>query len=431
MDKKTIDNMTRDLLGLAPEILEAADRAEEKIRDRFAELDRIAMYNQYKVLSAFRKNRLSDSHFSWNTGYGYDDAGREVTEKIFADIFHTDKALVRTQIVNGTHALSLVLTGILRPGDELIYATGSPYDTLEETIGIRGEGKGSLMEYGVTYKQVELKEDGSLDVPAILAAITDRTKMVCLQRSTGYAWRPALTVDDIGECCRAIKESWPDVVIMADNCYGEFLDVKEPTDVGVDILAGSLIKNPGGGLALGGGYVAGRGDLVDLVSYRLTTPGLGTEVGLTFGQTRTMLQGLFIAPQVVAGAIKGALLLSQIFTDLGYDVCPTPTETRSDIIQAVALGSEEAMVSFCKGIQAASVVDAFVEPEPYPMPGYDDPVVMAAGNFVQGSSIELSADGPIRPPYIVYFQGGMTYDHSKLGVLTAMEQMRKDGLLRL
>ena len=422
--------MTRSWTNeLSQRAMELVEQAEEKLAPDFRRLDDLAMGNQYKILAAMRNQRLSDTHFGWQTGYGYDDTGRDVTERIFAEVLGAEDALVRTQIVNGTHALSLVFTGILRPGDEMIYASGGPYDTLEETIGIRGEGKGALSDFGISYREVPLLPDGSLDIRGTLSAISEKTKMVCLQRATGYAWRKALSLSDIETFCKAVKEKHPDIILMADNCYGEFLDEKEPTEVGIDIMAGSLIKNPGGGLALTGGYVAGRRDLVDLVSYRLTTPGIGKECGLTFGQTRTMMQGLFMAPSVVTGALKGAMVLGEVFRDLGYPVCPAPEEERSDIIQAVALGSPEAMVSFCKGIQKASPVDAFVTPEPAPMPGYDDPVIMAAGTFVQGSSIELSADGPLREPYIVYFQGGLTYAHAKAGILSAMTQMERDGLL--
>ena len=410
-------------------VLESVKTAESELKEAFSDLEEKALYNQNKVLTAMRENRLSDSHFAWQTGYGYDDMGREVTEKIFADVFGAEAALVRTQIVNGTHALSLTFTAVLRPGDEMIYASGGPYDTLEETIGIRGEGKGSLKDFGITYKEIPLKEDGKLDTETVLSAITPATKMICLQRATGYAWRPALGIDDIAAFSKAVKAAHPDIVLMTDNCYGEFLDTREPTEVGIDIMAGSLIKNPGGGLALTGGYVAGRKDLVELAAYRLTTPGIGDECGLTFGQTRTMLQGLFMAPGVVTGALKGAMLAAKVCQDLGFPVCPTPDEKRSDIIQAIELKSPEAMVSFCKGIQKASPVDAFAAPEPAPMPGYEDPVIMAAGTFVQGSSIELSADGPLRPPYIVYFQGGLTYEHSKLGLISALSQMAEDGLL--
>ena len=429
MEKNTLKYLAEEF-KISENVLELVDQAEKEVEDKFAKLDDITALNQYKVLHAFQKNRVSDMHFAWNTGYGYDDPRREVTEKIFADIFHTEAALVRTQIVNGTHALALTLSGILRPGDKIIYVSGRPYDTLEEVIGVRGENMGSLKEYGVKYDQVELKND-TLDYEGIRAAITPDTKMVSIQRATGYAWRKAITIEEIEKCVKVVKEVKPDVIVMVDNCYGEFLDIKEPTDVGVDIMAGSLIKNPGGGLALSGGYVAGRQDLIDLISYRLTCPGIGGECGLTFGQTRTILQGIFLAPKVVNGAIKGAILCGKVYEKLGYDICPKVEDIRSDIIQAVKLGSPEMVVEFCKGIQAAAPVDSHVSPEPWAMPGYEDPVVMAAGAFIQGSSIELSADAPVRPPYIVYFQGGLTYEHSKFGVIKSLDQLYKKNLIQL
>ncbi len=410
--------------GISDKVLELVDTCEQEVRPLFDELDDIMTYNQYKVLDAFQKNGISDRHFSWNTGYGYDDAGREATERVYADIFHAEATLVRPIIVNGTHALSLALTGVLRPGDQLIYSTGAPYDTLEETIGIRGRGKGTLMDFGITYDQVELTPDGEIDFDALKKAIGPKTRMVCLQRATGYGWRKPITIEQIEEWASFVHGIDPNLICMVDNCYGEFLHVKEPTDVGADIMAGSLIKNPGGGLALTGGYVAGRADLIEQVSYRLTTPGIGGECGLTFGQTRTMLQGLFIGPKTVNGAVKGAVLCAKVFEKLGYEVCPGSSDTRSDIIQAVKLGDPDKVVAFCQGIQAAAPIDAHVSPEPWDMPGYEDPVVMAAGAFVQGSSIELSADAPIRAPYVVYFQGGLTYEHSKFGVIKALDALK-------
>lgn len=430
MLNNTMELLAKDF-NIDKRILELVNEAEKEVEEKFAELDDITAYNQYKVLSAFQKNRISDMHFGWNTGYGYDDPGRDAIEKVFADVFKCEAALVRTQIVNGTHALSLALSGILRPGDEMIYVTGGPYDTLEEVIGIRGEGMGSLKEFGIKYNQVELTEDGHLDLEGIRKAIGPDTKMICMQRATGYAWRKAITVDQIEEVCKMVKEINPEIVTMADNCYGEFLDTKEPTEVGIDIMAGSLIKNPGGGLALSGGYVAGRKDLIQKVAYRLTCPGIGDECGLTFGQTRTMLQGFFMAPKIVNGALKGALLCARVYEKLGFGVCPEVDDKRSDIIQAVKLNSAEALVAFCKGIQAAAPIDAHVSPEPWAMPGYEDPVVMAAGAFVQGSSIELSADGPVREPYIVYFQGGLTYEHSKFGVIKSLQELYTRGLVTL
>ncbi len=429
MQKNTYQLLNQSF-GINETVLNAIDTAEKQVSDIYQDLDDIMAYNQYKVLDAFQKHRISDMHFSWNTGYGYDDPGREALEKVYATIFKTEAALVRPIIVNGTHALTLTLTGILRPGDELIYCTGKPYDTLEEVIGIRGEGKGSLKEFGITFKQVELKEDGTIDFDALKEAISDKTRMVTVQRATGYGWRKAITIDEIREWASFVKGIRPEIVCMVDNCYGEFLDTQEPTEVGADVIAGSLIKNPGGGLALTGGYIAGRGDLIESISYRMTSPGIGGECGLTFGQTRTMFQGLFIAPKTVNGAVKGAILCAKVFEKLGYDVCPKPDDKRSDIIEAVKLESPQAVIAFCEGIQAAAPIDAHVKPVPWDMPGYGDQVIMAAGAFVQGSSIELSADAPIRPPYIVYFQGGLTYEHSKFGVIKALQALYDGNLLK-
>jgi len=428
-------NYTNKLLqenfNIDPAVLDLVEASETEVSGQFKRLDDIMAYNQYKVLDAFQKNNLADRHFSWNTGYGYDDIGRDAIEKVYADIFHTDKALVRPTIVNGTHALAITLLGILRPGDELIYCTGGPYDTLEEVIGIRGEGMGSLKDYGITYKQVELLPDGSIDLEGVKNAISEKTRMVTVQRATGYGWRKAITIDQIEEWAKFVTEINPKIVKMTDNCYGEFLDIKEPTDVGVDVIAGSLIKNPGGGLALTGGYVAGRADLIDTIQYRMTCPGIGGECGLTFGQTRTMFQGLFQAPKVVNGAVKGAVLCGKAYEKLGFEICPKPEDTRSDIIQAVKLGTPEGVEAFCQGIQAAAPIDAHVVPYPWDMPGYESKVIMAAGAFVQGSSIELSADAPMREPYCVYFQGGLTYEHSKFGVIKSLDTLLKKGIINL
>lgn len=424
-------NLLTTQLGISSNVLDFVKKSEKEVSSVFNELDDIMEYNQYKVLDAFQKNHVSDIHFSWNTGYGYNDIGREMTEKLFADIFKTESALVRTQIVNGTHALSLTLCGVLRPGDELIYATGRPYDTLEEVIGIRGEGEGSLKEYGITYKQVELLPSGKIDLETLKTAITDKTKMVSLQRATGYSLRPAISLEDIKECAEFVKSINPDIVMMADNCYGEFLDVVEPTELGIDVMAGSLIKNPGGGLALSGGYIVGRSDLIEKISYRLTCPGIGNECGLTFGQTRSIMQGIFLAPKTVNAALKGAVLCAKVFENLGYEVFPKFDAKRSDIIEAVKLGSEEALCAFAEGIQAAAPIDSHVTPVPWDMPGYEDKVIMAAGAFVSGSSIELSADGPIRAPYTIYFQGGLTYEHSKFGVIKALQTMVDKGIVSL
>ncbi|MCL1982468.1 MAG: methionine gamma-lyase family protein [Clostridiales bacterium] len=430
MQKNTFELLTGSL-GIPSEVLNAVNKAEEEVGGIFDGLDDIMAFNQYKVLSAFQENRVSDVHFSWNTGYGYGDAGRETLEKVYADIFKAEAALVRPIIVNGTHALTLTLTGILRPGDELICCTGRPYDTLEEVIGTRGEGRGSLKEFGITYKQVELKADGRIDYGALKGAMSAKTRMILLQRATGYGWRKAVTIPEIEEWAAFVKSESPGTVCMVDNCYGEFLDTREPIEVGADVLAGSLIKNPGGGIAVSGGYIAGRADLVETISYRMTSPGIGGECGLMFGQSRSMFQGLFIAPKTVNGAVKGAILCAKVFENLGFEVCPKPEDTRSDIIEAVKLGSPEAVVAFCEGVQAAAPIDSHVTPVPWDMPGYEDQVVMAAGAFIQGSSIELSADAPIRPPYIVYFQGGLTYEHSKFGVLKSLQALYNKKLVTL
>ena len=386
-----MNNYTDQLLikdfGIEKKVLELIKQAEKEVLSEYEALDDIMAYNQYKVLSALQKNRIADMHFAWNTGYGYDDPGREAIERVYADIFGTEAALVRPTIVNGTHALAITLMGVLRPGDELIYCSGGPYDTLEEVIGIRGEGKGSLKDYGITYKQVELLPDGSIDLETLGKTISDRTRMVSVQRATGYGWRKSITVNQIETLTKFVHQIRADIVCMADNCYGEFLDIKEPTNVGIDVMAGSLIKNPGGGLALTGGYVCGRDDLIEKISYRMTCPGIGGECGLTFGQTRSMLQGIFMAPKVVNGAVKGAILCAKVYEMLGYEVCPGTKDDRSDIIQAVKLGSPEAVVAFCEGIQAAAPIDAHVSPVPWEMPGYESEVVMAAGAFVQGLSL--------------------------------------------
>ncbi len=408
--------------GINEKIFELSKDVDREIQPQFEKIKEIREYNQLKVLNAMQKAHLSDNHFNWTTGYGYNDIGREKVEEIFSNVFHTEDALVRPQIVNGTHALSLTVQGIVRPGDEILSITSAPYDTLQGVVGIRKE-KGDLSEYGVTYKQVDFLEDGSIDIEGAKAAINDRTKLVMMQRSKGYAWRRSLSIEDIKEAIDAVKSVKPDVIVMIDNCYGEFLETLEPTDVGVDVMAGSLIKNPGGGLALTGGYVVGRKDLIELISYRLTCPGIGKECGLTFGTTRNVLQGLFIAPYVVSQAVMGAVFCARLYERLGYKVNPSYDDPRSDIIQIVQLHNGKEVVKFCEGVQAAAPVDSFVRPVPWAMPGYDDEVVMAAGAFVQGSSIELSADAPIRPPYNVYFQGGMTYDHSKMGSLKALESM--------
>ena len=419
--------------GIDERVISLVGETEKEVQAQFSQMDDIMAYNQYKVLKVFQENRISDLHFAWNTGYGYDDAGRDMIEKVYAEVFGAEKALCRPTIVNGTHALALIPLGLLRPGDELIYCTGAPYDTMQTVIGLTGyePGNGSLKDYGVTYKQVELLLDGNIDFEALKNAIGPKTRMVTLQRSTGYGWRPAMTIDKIEEWARFMNEIDPTIIKMVDNSYGEFVDYKEPTEVGADVMAASLIKNPGGGLALTGGYIAGKADLIDKIQYRMTCPGIGGECGLTFGQTRSMFQGLFIAPRVVAGAVKGAILLGKCFEKLGYEVCPRPDDKRSDIIQAIKLGDEERMVTFCQGVQEAAPIDSHVTLVPWQMPGYEDPVVMAAGAFNQGSSIELSADGPIREPFNVYFQGGITYEHSKMGVYGPIDKLLNKGLVSL
>lgn len=416
-------------LGIGREVLEFGARIEKKLTDRFLAIDRRAEYNQLKVIGGMQKNRVSDIHFAATTGYGYNDLGRDTLEAVYASVFHGESALVRPQLISGTHALNIALSGNLRPGDELLSPVGKPYDTLEEVIGIR-PSCGSLAEYGITYRQVDLKEDGSFDFEGIRQALNERTRLVTIQRSKGYATRPTLSVERIGELIAFIKSIRPDVICMVDNCYGEFVETIEPTDVGADMIVGSLIKNPGGGLAPIGGYIVGRQDCVDRASYRLSAPGLGKEVGASLGINQQLYQGLFMAPVVVAGALKSAIFAANIYEALGYDVVPDGSEERYDIIQAITFGSPEGVIAFCKGIQAAAPVDSFVTPEPWDMPGYDSQVIMAAGAFVQGSSIELSADGPIKPPYAVYFQGGLTWYHGKLGILKSLQSLLDVGVIK-
>lgn len=415
-------------LGISREVYEAGERLEQELMPRFSEFDKNAEYNQLKVLHAMQKNRVSDGCFQYATGYGYNDTGRDTLEQVYADTFHTESALVRPQITCGTHALSLALSANLRPGDELLSPAGKPYDTLEEVIGIR-PSKGSLAEYGVAYRQVDLKEDGYFDYPAIEKSLNEKTKLVTIQRSKGYQIRPSYSVEKIGELIAFVKRIKPDVICMVDNCYGEFVETIEPSDVGADMVVGSLIKNPGGGLAPIGGYVAGREDLIENCGYRLTSPGLGREVGASLGVMQSFYQGFFLAPVVVGSALKGAVFAANIYERLGYGVVPNGLESRHDIIQAVELKTAEGVIAFCKGVQAAAPVDSFVTPEPWAMPGYDSDVIMAAGAFVQGSSIELSADGPIKPPYAVYFQGGLTWPSAKLGILKSLQYLLDSGLV--
>ena len=417
-------------MGISPAVYAYGEEAIARLQDRFAVIDQVAEHNQAKVLWAMQKNKVSAACFVGTTGYGYDDFGRDNLERVYADVFHTEAALVRPQITCGTHALTIALSANLLPGDELLSPVGLPYDTLQEVIGIR-PSPCSLAEYGVTYNQVDLLPDGTFDYEGIRKAINPKTKMITIQRSKGYATRPTFSVTQIGELIAFCKDIKPDLLVMVDNCYGEFVETIEPSDVGADMTVGSLIKNPGGGLAPIGGYIAGTKTCVDRCAYRLSAPGLGQEVGANLGLMTSLYQGFFLAPTVVAGAEKGAIFAANLYEPLGFRCVPNATESRHDIIQAVELGSEEGMIAFCKGIQAAAPVDSFATPWPSDMPGYKDRVIMAAGAFVQGSSIELSADGPIREPYAVYFQGGLTWYHAKLGILNSLQKMVDAGLVNL
>ena len=417
-------------MGISPRVYEYGENALARLADRFAAIDRVAEYNQAKVIAAMQKNHVSAACFAATTGYGYDDLGRDNLEKVYADVFHTEAALVRPQITCGTHALTVALSANLLPGDELLSPVGLPYDTLQEVIGIR-ESPCSLAEYGVKYRQVDLLPDGSFDYDGIRKAINEKTKLITIQRSKGYATRPTFSVKQIGALISFCKGLKPDVLIMVDNCYGEFVETVEPSDVGADMVVGSLIKNPGGGLAPIGGYICGTEKCVNRCAFRLSAPGLGQEVGANLGLMPALYQGFFLAPTVVASAEKGAVFAANLYEPLGFRCVPNATESRHDIIQAVELGSEAGMIAFCKGIQAAAPVDSFADPLPWDMPGYNDKVIMAAGAFVQGSSIELSADGPIRPPYAVYFQGGLTWYHAKLGILMSLQKMVDAGLVQL
>ena len=426
MNKMDIYNQ----LGISNQVYQFGEEILAALRDRFDHIDEIAEYNQAKVVAAMQKNRVNVNCFAGTTGYGYNDVGRDTLERVYADTFHTEAALVRPQIVCGTHALAVALSANLLPGDELLSPVGRPYDTLEEVIGIR-KSACSLAEYGVTYDEVNLLPDGSIDYEGVRAKIKPQTKMVTIQRSKGYATRPTLSVQEIGKLIAFIKNIRSDIICMVDNCYGEFVDMIEPSDMGADMIVGSLIKNPGGGLAPIGGYICGTQKCVDRCAYRLSAPGLGQEVGANLGLMTSLYQGFFLAPTVTAGALKGAIFAANIYEKLGYRCVPNAVEPRYDIIQAVELGSEAAMRAFCHGIQAAAPVDSYVTPVPGEMPGYEHPVIMAAGAFVQGSSIELSADGPIRPPYAVYFQGGLTWAHAKLGILMSLQKMVDAGLVNL
>lgn len=417
-------------MGICDEVYDYCDNIIKSLHDRFEEIDKNAEYNQMKVIKAMQDEKVAEMHLSGTTGYGYNDDGRDTLEKIYSDIFKTEDALVRPQIICGTHALNVALSSNLRPGDELLSPVGKPYDTMDEIIGIR-PSKGSLAEYGITYAQVDLLPDGGFDYEGIKNAINERTKLVTIQRSKGYASRPTLSVERIGELISFIKSIKPDVICMVDNCYGEFVERIEPSEVGADMIVGSLIKNPGGGLAPCGGYIAGKKECVEQAAYRLSSPGLGKEVGATLGVNQRFYQGLFLSPVVVAGALKGAIFAANVYEKAGFVVRPDGSEPRYDIIQAVELGSADGLLAFCKGIQAAAPVDSFVTPEPWPMPGYDSDVIMAAGAFVQGSSIELSADGPLKEPYSVFFQGGLTWYHAKLGIMMSVQKMFEKDLIKL
>ena len=426
-----IKKMYCEQLGISEKVYDYSENIIAGLKERFEKIDETAEYNQMKVINAMQKNHVAEMHLNGTSGYGYNDDGRDTLEQVYADIFKAEAALVRPQIICGTHALNIALSSNLRPGDELLSPVGKPYDTMDEIIGIR-PSKGSLAEYGVSYRQVDLLADGSFDYENIKKAINEKTKLVTIQRSKGYASRPTLSVEKIGELISFIKEIKPDVICMVDNCYGEFVERIEPTEVGADMIVGSLIKNPGGGLAPCGGYIAGTKECVEQAAYRLSSPGLGKEVGATIGGVnKEFYQGLFLAPTVVAGALKGAIFAANAYERLGFKVVPDGKEERYDIIQAVELRSAKGLIAFCKGIQAAAPVDSFVTPEPWAMPGYDDDVIMAAGAFVQGSSIELSADGPLREPYAAYFQGGLTWYHAKLGILKSLQSVIDAGVLSI
>ena len=417
-------------LGISEKVLKFARETEAALKERFEEIDGVAEYNQLKVIKAMQEARVSDIHFAGTTGYGYNDLGRDTLEEVYARAFHGEDALVRPQLISGTNALTVALSGNLRPGDEILSPVGKPYDTLEEVIGIR-DSVGSLKEFGITYSQVDLLPDGGFDFEGIRKAINERTKLVEIQRSKGYATRPTLSVARIGELISFIKSIKPDVICMVDNCYGEFVETLEPTDVGADMAVGSLIKNPGGGLAPIGGYICGRSDLIEQCAYRLTTPGLGKEVGASLGVNRQFIQGFFMAPTVVNAAVKGAIFAANLYEKLGFKVIPDGKEDRHDIIQAVEFHDPEKLIAFCEGIQKASPIDSYVTPIPWDMPGYDSQVIMAAGTFVSGASIELSADGPMKEPYAVYFQGGLTYPHAKYGIIMSLQRMAEKGLVEI
>lgn len=421
----------REYYGISNDILKLADDVLNKLDDRFRKIDKRTEISTLNVLKAMQDNHVSEAHLYGSTGYGYNDMGRDTLEKVYASLFHAEAALVRSQISCGTHALYIALSAVLRPGDEVLSPVGKPYDTLENVIGIdgRGQGMGSLAEFGITYSQVDLNPDSTIDYEAVKKAINEKTKLVTIQRSKGYAMRKTLSVEAIGELINFIRGIKPEVICMVDNCYGEFVDDTEPCDVGADMCVGSLIKNPGGGLAPMGGYIVGRADLIEKCAYRLTSPGLGSEVGASLNINLSLYQGLYMAPTVVGSALKSAIFAANMYDRLGFEASPGPDEERHDIIQAVRLGNAERVIAFCQGIQKASPIDAHVAPEPYAMPGYHSDVIMAAGSFIQGSSIELTADAPIEEPYAVYFQGGLTWPHGKLGILKSVQELMDRALL--
>ncbi|MCR2042697.1 aminotransferase class I/II-fold pyridoxal phosphate-dependent enzyme [Anaerosalibacter massiliensis] len=428
MDKDTINILCKQF-SLKEEVIRYVEEKEKLIKENLSIIDKNKEYNQYKVIEGMQKARLSSTDFYWTTGYGYDDIGRDKVEEIYSYVFNTEDALVRPTIASGTHAITLTLSGILRPNDELISITGSPYETLQKVIGTKGNEKGTLCEFGISYKEIPLDNDGHINIDQVLKNITEKTKLILIQRSTGYSDRKAINISEMNNVIRKIKENNDKVIIMVDNCYGEFLEKKEPTDIGADIMAGSLIKNPGGGLALSGGYIVGNKDLIELIANRSTAPGLGKDCGLTFGMTRSILQGLFLAPHIVSEAVKGAILMAAVYSSLGFKVIPNVDDLRSDIIQGIEFNSRKRILEFCKGIQSASPVDSYFTPEPSDMPGYEDQVIMAAGGFIQGSSIELSADAPIREPYYAYYQGGLTYEHCKLGIMKSLNNLYEENLI--
>ena len=423
------EKILKDRYGISDEVLSVVAEAESKLVQRFNDTDEIAEFNQMKVLSAFHEERLASMHFNWESGYGLSDVSKDKADSIFANVFRSESAIVRPTFACGTHALASVYYGLLRPGDELLYCTGTPYDTMKTVIGLENGKAGNLLEFGIKYKQVDLLLDNSIDISSVKNAINNRTKVAVLQRSTGYSFRKAFNTDQIKEWAVACKEANPNVICMVDNCYGEFTDYSEPIENGADVCAGSLIKGVGGGYALTGAYVAGSEAITDAVANRLTAPGLGGEYGLTFGQNRDILRGLFVAPNIIRNAVKGAMLCAKVYETLGFEVCPKAEDRRGDIVTAVKLKNRNAVIDFCKAVQAAAPVDSFAAPEGGDMPGYADPIVMASGSFVQGSTIELSADGPLRDPYIVYFQGGLTYEHSKFGIINSLQYLKNSGFL--